>query len=499
MKHLSIPCLLLSALFLTGCAVTFASNSYSSTYLSSGSGSESSKGDDEEINFDYKNALYNKFFNPESDVKITIKMSNNALKHLAQYGVGSFTQQEMYHPCSFKIEIDDKVEFDEEEIGIRMKGNTSKNPNFVDNDGHFNALSHFKVAFNKNFAAGECDYYTSSKDSETLAKNKKRKFADMKKIDLKWNRNFDNTFTKEAYAKDCYRDAGVVAQRMNLVCLTLQSDTDEINEIYQVIETVDGSSLKKYFGSEGGDGNLYKGLYARANLTTESISGTNLNPESETNEWPTYPLKTNDDGPTYDHSLFKKTVRILNKVQPVEDAKIELDECLAIDNILRYCAVAWVVGNPDDLRNNSNNTYFYFHSSNEKMYIIPYDDDRVFGILNNWPVDMSTLPADSTRAQGMSHNSGGKVWINNPLFWHLIISESDSGVKYSDNYPVIEEYKTRYEQYVREYSEKYLDVNRFQEFTNKFVNAPSKDIADAGPENQTFAYYSGNKLNNLFK
>lgn len=500
MKHRILLCLSLSILTLTSCGVvTFESDSYSSAFHSSNNSSEESSTQEEEISFTYDNELYNKFFAPESDVKITVNMTNNALYHLAQYGAGSFTQQEMYHPCSIKIEIDGEEVFNEDEVGIRMKGNLSKDPNFVDTYGHFSRLSHFKIAFNKNFAAGDCDYYTSTADSNTLAKHKKRKFADMKKIDLKWNRNYDNTFTREAYAKDCYRDAGVVAQNINLIHFILKSETEQIDDVYQVFETVDASSLKKYFGSKGGSGNLYKGLYARANLTTDSISGTNLDPESETNQWPTYPLKTNDDGPTYDHTLMKKTIHALNKVQPVEDAKIELDECLAIDNILRYLAVAWVVGNPDDLRNDANNTYFYFNSQTEKMYIIPYDDDRVFGITNNWAVDMSQLPADSTRAQGMSYNNGGKVWINNPLFWHLIINETDSSVKYSDNFPVIEEYQTRYNHYVRAFAEKYLDVERFENFTSRFVNAPSKNIANGGIDNQTFAYYATNKLNNMFK
>ena len=91
------------------------------------------------------------------------------------------------------------------------------------------------------------------------------------------------------------------------------------------------------------------------------------------------------------------------------DMQTYLKESMEVDSVIRYCALAWVVGNPDDLRNNANNTYFYFNSYNDRFSIIPYDDDRCFGILKDWPVDMSTLPADSTRMGGMSFNQGGKV------------------------------------------------------------------------------------------
>ena len=87
----------------------------------------------------------------------------------------------------------------------------------------------------------------------------------------------------------------------------------KIEDVYQVLECVDANMLEKYYGTAGGEGNLYKGLYARANLTTDSISGTNLDPESSYNTYPTYPLKTNDDGPTYDHTLMRNFIGEINK------------------------------------------------------------------------------------------------------------------------------------------------------------------------------------------
>ena len=507
MKKLLIP-LALSIIALCSCNILTSPiennsssdiNSENSGDLSDNSNSDSSN-DGDEIPFKYDNKDYNDFFDPTKDVRVNIRISNQAVYKLAKYGVGTFNQQETYHPCDCVITIDGEERLNETEVGIRMKGNTSKNGDFVNSDGTFYEPIHYKLAFNKNFAPGECDYYqTSITDSNELKARKKRKFGDMKKIDFKWNRNSDETFTKEAYAKECYRDAGVVAQRMNLVKFTITSDSDSYSAIYQVSECIDGSMLHKYYGKEGGAGNLYKGLYGRADFSLDSISGQNLDPESETNQYPNYPLKTNDDGPTYDHHLMQNVVQNLNKTQNAEEAKKDLDNILDVDNILRYAAVSWIVGNPDDLRNDANNTYFYFNSINNKMSIIPYDDDRVFGILNTWPVDMSTLPCDSTRMQGMSYVYGKKVWVSNPLFWKLIINESDNSVDYSDKWPVIQEYQERYIQYVKEFANKYLDVNRFQQFTNKFVNAQSKNIEVVHGNNQRFSYYASTKLANMFK
>ena len=456
------------------------------------SSSETSQEIKEDINptFDYSQQDYDDFFDPTKDVEVIVTISNNSISKLAEYGVANYTRQEMYHPCDVVIRIDGEERFNGEEVGLRMKGNTSKNPNFVDNDGHLNACSHFKMSFNQTFdSETKNDYYIRTWESDAERKERKdRVFGAMKKIDFKWNRNNDNTFTKEAYAKEVYRDAGVLAQNINLVKFTLKTDTDEKTYIYSAIECIDSTMLKKYYSKSAAKGNLYKGVYARADLTTDSISGIGV--ESESCD-PWYQLKTNDDDP--DHSLLINAISTLNKRADAATSKRELGNIINIDQVLKYMALSWVVGNPDDMRNNANNSYIYFESDNNKMSIIPYDDDRCFGITNNWNVDMSDLPDYSTRMQGMSATNGGKVWQKNPLFWKLILSETQNA-GYSSKWPVIQEYQDRYLQLCKEYATKYLDADAFQDFTDQFVNAPNKNTAIGGPDNQTFQYYAQRKL-----
>ena len=114
--------------------------------------------------------------------------------------------------------------------------------------------------------------------------------------------------------------------------------------------------------------------------------------------------------------------------------------------------------------------------------------------MKDWEVDMSQLPADSSRMQGMSYNSGGKVWLNVPLLWRIVCEDSNQG-----QYPLVKTFNELYRSYVEQFAKKYLDVELFQNFTNEFYYAPSKDINNAGSNNMTFENYANNKKNNMFK
>ncbi len=188
---------------------------------------------EEEItpNFNNSNVDYNDFFNHGNDVEVIVKFTNEVAKKTNDYGKhGSWLKQEMYHPCNVTININGEQRFYAEESGIRLKGNLSKerDPDFVNSNGELQYNSHFKVNFSETFDdAKDNDYYTHTwESSEARSERKDRKFGGMKKLDFKWNRNEDQTFTKEAYAKYCYRDAGVVAQSMNLIKFTVQTDNN---------------------------------------------------------------------------------------------------------------------------------------------------------------------------------------------------------------------------------------------------------------------------------
>ena len=107
---------------------------------------------------------------------------------------------------------------------------------------------------------------------------------------------------------------------------------------------------------------------------------------------------------------------MINEKGDAETAKTKLEEVMDLDYFAKYCAMMWVIGNPDDMRLNDNNTYLYFNGVSKEFIPIPYDNDRCFGILKDWEMDTSNIPNYSTKKVG-------REWITNKLYWRTIIEE----------------------------------------------------------------------------
>lgn len=438
-------------------------------------------------------ALYELIYNPTADIKIDLFFTNEAIYKLAKYSVDE-VKKEMYHPCSMNITINGE-QYSFLEVGARMKGNTSRNENFVNADGTFNALVHFKLSLKETFDdVKDNDYFIRTWDDETSRDARKdREFAMQQKFDLKWNKSFDETYTKQIYAYDAFIEEGLLASHVNLVHLTIHSESDSIEAIYQLQETIDKDFLKQRLAKDEAQGNLYKSTYTDMGPASLDITTINSIGVEAANYHPSYDLKTNDKDDEIDHTLLTNIIRILNEnTSNAATFKSVIDELIDVDAILKYQALCWVMGNPDDSRNNSNNYYIYFNSLTNKMVFIPYDFDRCLGILQDWPIHMENVPYYTTK-QNLGDN---RPWQPNPLLWRLIIEENDSSVNYSDRWPVITEYRDKYVEYCVQYAEKYLDNDRFIEFSNRFVYA-NKNYSSGGGANITFEEYATKKLATL--
>lgn len=435
--------------------------------------------------------FYREFYDYNSDIEITLKFTNNAIYKLAKYSEDSI-KKEMYHPCDLKIKMNTNT-YIFNESGARMKGNTSRNPNFVNKDGTFNAPIHFKISVSQTFDdAEDNDYYIRDwEDSDLRKERKKRRIGDAKKFDIKYNKNEDYTFTKQIYAYYCYAQEGMVSQKNNLVKVNIESESDSMTYLYELQECIDSEFIERRYSEEEASGNLYKCTYTDkggADLTNYNNDkiGIELG-----NYHPPYDLKTNDDEP--DHSVLKNLIDTLNNdTRPVSEFKSTFDSIVDADAFIKFAAMSWVIGNPDDLRNNYNNYYMYFNSSNDKAIFIPYDYDRCFGIMKDWEVHMEEIPCFTTK----QNNGGSRTWQKNPLYWRTIISTTDTSVDYSTKWPVISEYQERYNELCLEYANKYLDADKYKEFNDQFVYS-QKDITKAGANNLTFAAYAERKLQNF--
>ena len=431
--------------------------------------------------------FYNDFFDYTSDIEITLKFSNDSIYKLAQYS-DDYDKKEMYHPCDLTVKMNGETFFFPK-AGARMKGNTSRNKEFVDDKGKIAAPVHFKVSVSQTFDDVEDnDYYTREYESDEQRSNtKKRRIGDAKKFDIKYNKNLDHSFTRQIYEYNAYENEGLVVQKNNLVKVNLITDSDSYTTFYELQECIDEEFIERRFDEQSSSGDLYKCTYTSsgpASLKYSTISKIGIEKGKYS---PSYDLKTNKK--TSNNELLKQFITTINNDKAsAADIKPTLDSVLDSEAFIKYCALSWVIGNPDDMRNNYNNYYIYFESKTNKAIFIPYDFDRCFGILKDWPIHMESIPHYTTKT-----NTGDRRWQENPLLWRTIISTSDTSVNYSKNHPVITEYQQKYNELCVEYANKYLDAKRYQEFVNQFVYA-EKDISIGGDVNLTFADYCKAKL-----
>ena len=100
-----------------------------------------------------------------------------------------------------------------EEVGVRMKGNTSRRE-FYNDDGFFGAL-HMKLSFKQTFDDVE-DGYTEDElkvwaDDAAREARKDRMSGGKEKIDIKYTSTHDETYVREMYAMKLFRENGVIA------------------------------------------------------------------------------------------------------------------------------------------------------------------------------------------------------------------------------------------------------------------------------------------------
>ncbi len=430
--------------------------------------------------------MYNKLYNRKNKIEIVLDFSNESLRKLQEYGNVYTIQRDMYHPCQMTLKINDET-FVYDEVGARMKGNTSRTNGFVFDDDTLNKgwFLNLKLSFNQTFDDEEDnDYYIREWESKDAKKERKnRRLGGQKKIDLKWNKNFDYTFTRAAYASYIYEEEGIPSQKDNIVKMTIKNEKDQVTFLTDMMEAVDETFLLNHFEEDQALGNLYKCAYKNspADLTKNSFNYVGI----ETPSWtPVYDLKTNDKEP--DHSLLENFINIINDdKRPAEEFKDTLEEILDVDEFIRFSALSWVIGNPDDMRNNYNNYYLYFRSDTNKMVAFQYDLDRCFGILKDWEIHTENYWYSSSKNIVSSDEQV------NPLFYRAIIEGSSGSSK---KYSLFSEYKSRYEAYCYHYAHKYLDVQKFQEFTNQFPLV-NKDVSKSNRNgNLLFKTYCEEKL-----
>lgn len=334
---------------------------------------------EEEIPEDLK--IFNALFDPQSHISVKLDISDSELKKIQQdYDnyASRGSKSPIYRMADMIVTITEangeENTYTIPQVGVRMKGNTSRTSFYNDHEGMYN-LVHFKISFQETF--DEVEYYGSdalSWNDAAREARKNRTFATLEKVDIRWNRNDDTTYIRENYSYDLYREFGVLAPHTNLFSLDIGDDHAGVWVIYEPIDKI---FLEKNLPEEALGGDLYKLGWTNEGATFTSFSSYGVEDEDKS-QFYVYDLKTNKKKST--HQSLKN---LINSINSSSISKEKFASLVDIENFMNYCAVSYMIGNPDDLRNNYNNSYIYFRADTGKMIVIPYDMDRGLGV-NVW-------------------------------------------------------------------------------------------------------------------
>ena len=426
----------------------------------------------EEFNNKYK---MSDFFGHTNKIKVNIEMNKDELYELSEdYDKYPHHSSPIYRVCDVIFTINnDSVRFNK--VGIRLKGNTSRRK-FVNSNGEIYAAVHFKFDFNELI-----DYVDYTAEEE--AHIDERTFLGLKKLDIKWNKNYDTSHIKEYVASELYKEYDVKSQQMGF-CQTIINGTNM--GLYYTYETVDKQFIKRNYPKAEQGGDLYKACYTatgpadfRSAKVGENVGEEDEEANQKNGFFPSYDIKTNKD--ETDHSSLTNMISVLNK----SNVKVsDIEEVVDLEQFIKYEAVSYVLGDPDDLRNNWNNSYIYFNADTKLAEILPYDKDRMFGTQCDWnPTGNGMVEVNplSNWAQG-----AGKEQTN-PLYRN-ILSRPLSGA---------EKYVSTYMNLVKNIFETSVTLSSFA-VTYEYVKSLYNDIVDADNDLPSIVFSTSDYTNLTF-
>lgn len=364
--------------------------------------------------------LYDALFNLDNKVSVEIMMSKTEIGKLQtdyqKYSENDDNQKSgIYRKADVTFHIGTDS-YTVEEAGIRLKGNQSLRP-FYDYDGTPNMCS-FKLSFDETFDdqedyGAEAKQWTSNADKE---ERKKRTFATLSGMDIKWNISYDETYVREIYAAKLFEATDSLVQRIGLSQLKVNGNNYGLVKIY---EPVDKKFLQKRLPASALGGDLYKCMWSECDNTgnrTGRWRGANYQSENS------YGIQVNEKGIKYNFNLKtnKKTSKnesisnFLKVINQSDLTKDELEKVLDTDSYANFMAATYFAGDPDDIRNNYNNHYIYFRKDNGKAVFIVYDNDRTLGITYGLNKNCAAADpyADTAAASGEKQK--------NPLILHTV-------------------------------------------------------------------------------
>lgn len=335
-----------------------------------------------------------------------------------------------------------------DEVGFRTRGNTTRvRPE--DSEGNYHR-AHFKLKFDKTF-----DLVEGTTEYDAL---NDRRFKKNREINLKWNRGDDATQIRELYSYDFLNRAGVYAPKTGATRLYIKiGDNAKVYfGVYTIIESIDKTFLKKRYGPDANDGNLYKCLYQQvgpsswgpATLKSSSINSYSIGIKDwKINYRPSYDRQTNDDvlDNYADIKTFSQNITNLSG----SALKTYLDANFEVDRFLRWIAANMLLGMPDDYWSMGNNYYLYFNNAG-KIEFLPYDYDH--GLGGGWDGNVGYNTIMNANIYNWFYNAPGSGYSERPLMKVLDIPE----------------YKATYTNYLKAFIDGTTGIFSFSDFKAKY-------------------------------
>lgn len=342
-------------------------------------------------------------------------------------------------------------------VGIRPKGNTSLSS--IVNDPTTDRYS-FKLEFDK---------YVEGQTCFGLDK-------------LVLNNNYaDATNMKEAIAYDMFAYLGADSSLYNYAQISVNGD---YWGVYLAIEAVEDSFLLRNYGLKSGD--LYKPDSMQMGGGKNNDKGGNVTPPDNAEDFtpperPDGDSNDNNGGPGGGFGGFGSsggcdlnyTDDDLDSYSEIWDAEVTdsskashkrvvaalkaaaegtcLEDCLDIDNLLKYMAAHTFAVNLDSLSGNMAHNYYLYESSGV-INLIPWDYNLSFGGMNSSDSDAVNYAIDS------------------PF----------SGTQFFDKILENEEYLAKYHEYLRILSKEYVQGGVFQQ-TYERIRSQIDELVSTDP------------------
>lgn len=296
-----------------------------------------------------------------------------------------------------------------EEVGIRMKGNTTRH-SFYSNG--IESLIHFKLDFQETFDddslynSEEIKAWNNTADRDN---RKNRTFFGLRGLELKYNAEGDLTYTRDVYASKIYKENGIYAQSttVGILDFNIGNNKDKCGTlgVYKIYEPVDRVFIKRYFESDNNDGDLYKATWGSAkgmpSLNSNSSKSYGIDEgKPGVQKAISYDLKTNKKKST--HESIKEFLTWINSSS--KNLNGTLSNYINKDYFITWLSIMYITGDWDNFMYDSNNYYMYFDEQGI-CYFIPYDMDRTFGLQAKMHDMAYKTPVDTWNLQGSGNRS----------------------------------------------------------------------------------------------